>query len=152
MEIEVGRESYLPDRTIGRLFVNGEFNCYTLEDTDRGLLQSDPKSLSNKVKGKTAIPKGRYRVVLSYSPRFSNRPYYKELTGDKGLPLLLDVPGFDRILIHTGNTPDDTEGCILVGKSIDKNNLSNSQAAYTPLYKKISNALLTGEGVTITIS
>ncbi len=152
MEIEVRRESYLPDRTIGRLFVNGEFNCYTLEDTDRGLLQSDPKSLSNKVKGKTAIPKGRYRVVLAYSPRFSNRPYYKELTGSHGLPLLLDVPGFDRILIHTGNTPGDTEGCILVGKNIDKNNLSNSQAAYTPLYKKISDALLTGEGVNITIS
>ena len=151
MEIKVRREDYLPDRTIGRLFVNGEFNCYTLEDMDRGLLQSDPKSLSNKVKGKTAIPKGRYRIVLSYSPRFSNRPYYKELTGNKGLPLLLDVPGFDKILIHTGNTPDDTEGCILVGKSIDKNNLSNSQAADTPLYKKISDALLTGEGVSITI-
>jgi len=152
MEIVIDRSDKRDDRTLGELYIDGRFVCYTLEDTDRNLSLSDPKSICDKVKGKTAIPRGKYRVVLSYSPRFGNRPYYKELTGDGKLPLLLEIPGFDRILIHTGNTPDDTEGCILVGSEIDsRGNLLRSQAAYTPLYRLIRNALSIGEGISIEI-
>ena len=109
MEIQLKRIARKPTYTIGRLSINGHYICDTLEPTDRGLEQNmtldEIKSV--KIKGKTAIPAGRYKVIMSYSPKFK-----------KTLPLLLNVPAFSRILIHAGNTAKDTQGCILCGKNI----------------------------------
>lgn len=93
--------------TAGELFIDGQFFCYTLEDPDRGLRQTDPIEKIRKVKvpGQTAIPTGTYRVVNSMSQRFG-----------RVMPLLKDVPGFTGVRIHSGNTTDDTHGCLLLGK------------------------------------
>ena len=93
--------------TISRLYVNGElFGCNALEDADRGLRQDMQleEIKKKKVYGQTAIPRGSYECVYTYSNRFK-----------KMLPLLKDVPGFDGIRIHSGNSAKDTDGCILVG-------------------------------------
>lgn len=111
MIITITRNNLNKRRSIGKL-VMPSFTCYTLEDTDRGLKQDLPLEgiKAIKVYGKTAIPYGKYEVVVSYSNRFK-----------KMLPLLLNVPGFEGIRIHPGNIAEDTEGCILLGlnKSID---------------------------------
>ena len=93
--------------TIGKLFVDGEYFCDTLEDTDRldeGMSLDEIKKL--KQPGQTAIPEGSYKVIMSVSPKF------KRL-----LPRLQNVPGFEGVLIHRGNTAKDTAGCILVGEN-----------------------------------
>jgi hypothetical protein len=96
-----------PGYTIGKLFVDGEYFCDTLEDTDRldeGMSLDEIKKL--KQPGQTAIPEGSYKVIVNVSPKF------KRL-----LPRLVNVPGFDGVLIHRGNTAKDTAGCILVGEN-----------------------------------
>lgn len=93
--LEVFRQDYDDDRTRGGLTIDGVKFCYTLEDTVR------PPGV--KVYGETAIPAGAYRVVLRYSPKFG-----------RVLPMILDVEGFEYVLFHGGNRPEDTEGCILV--------------------------------------
>lgn len=118
MEIRIRRNSYESGAgyTLGRLFTDeGGYLCWVLEDEDRGLHQGmTPLQVKlAKVKGRTAIPRGRYLVTMEVSPKFKDRPYAEPYGGR--LPLLHDVPGFDGILIHPGNTPDDTEGCLLPG-------------------------------------
>lgn len=105
MYIQLIRESFTDKSTEGKLFCNGEFVCYTLEDKDRFL----EEGINEKVYGETAIPRGTYEVVLSMSNRFK-----------KILPEVLEVPGYTGIRIHSGNKPEDTEGCILVGLKNDK--------------------------------
>lgn len=93
------RTQYLKDRTLGSLYLNGDFMCYTLEDAARPV----------KIKGETCIPTGVYRISMVHSPKFGRKT-----------PRLHDVPGFDGILVHGGNTPEQTEGCILVGHNLLK--------------------------------
>ena len=129
--------------TISRLYVNGElFGCNTLEDTDRGLRQDmlleDIKG--KKVYGETAIPTGSYECVYTYSNRFK-----------KMLPLLLNVPGFDGIRIHSGNSAKDTLGCILVGKNDKKGWVSNSRFWTDKLIQTMKTAWGRKEKVTIKI-
>ena len=100
LKILVQRYIREPNRTIGKLFINGQYFCDTLEDYDRGNITSK----SQKVSGKTAINSGKYKIISSYSSKFN-----------EDLPLLQNVPFFEGIRIHTGLTEDDTEGCILVG-------------------------------------
>ena len=106
MLIEVKRLYKKADYTIGKMYIDGEYFCDTLEDTDRGLTQIMTLSEIKEVKeyGCTAIPTGRYPVAYTYSPRFKQH-----------LPLLLNVPAFEGVRIHSGNTHKDTEGCILLG-------------------------------------
>ena len=118
MELLLRRIAHRDSYTIGKLFVDGSYFCDTIEDKDRGLQQSLPLSvnLAKKRKGVTAIPVGRYRVTLGVkSPRFSQKTQYKAIGGY--LPRLVNVPAFDGVLIHIGNTANDTEGCILVGRN-----------------------------------
>ena len=98
------RESY----TIGKLYIDGVFFCDTLEDKDRGLSNemNVQEIIKIKIKHETAIPTGTYPVIVNQSPKFKRE-----------LPRLLDVKGFDGILIHRGNTASDTSGCILVGEN-----------------------------------
>ncbi len=126
------REGY----TIGHLYVNGVKFCDTLEDTDRGLSQSLPVSVNaaKKKKGLTAIPTGRYRITLSVlSERFKKVAFYNFCKGF--LPRLLNVPSFDGVLIHVGNTAKDTEGCILVGENKVKGQVINSRETFLRLYE-----------------
>ena len=124
MEIRVVRESFNRNETIGRMFIDGRFFCYTLEDRDRKLHQmmSREAILERKVYGQTAIPVGRYPLKLTYSPRFR-----------RILPQLMGVKGFEGIRIHSGNHHQHTEGCIIVGMSRDEHNVWQSGKAMLTL-------------------
>lgn len=124
MQLQLRRDSSSEKATLGRLFVDGEFLCYTLEDVVR----------AEKVAGETAIPAGTYRVIVTHSPHFG-----------RDLPLLVDVPGYEGVRIHPGNTDADTEGCILVGTTImGPDDIANSRAAFALLFSKIQAALQDG--------
>lgn len=135
LNLTLKRIAKRPTYTIGRLYVDGQYFCDTLEDTDRGLKQSLPESLNKakKVKGKTAIPTGRYRVTLNVkSQKYSKVAFYNFCNGC--VPRLLNVPAFDGILIHVGNTAVDTEGCILVGQNKQVGKVLNSKDTFLRLY------------------
>jgi hypothetical protein len=113
MKLKLVRDSSTDDTTIGNLYIEREWFCFTLEDKVR----------EKKIYGETAIPAGTYKVVITWSPRFKRQ-----------LPLLVDVPGFDGIRIHPGNTHKNTEGCILVGEEVQGEYLLRSRAAFDRLY------------------
>lgn len=125
MRLELRRIAKKPTYTIGRLYINEEYFCDTIEDTDRGLnsYMSLEEVKAKKVKGKTAIPTDTYRVKITYSPRFK-----------KDMPLIENVVGFDGIRIHSGNTAEDTEGCIIVGENKVVGKVINSKETYNKLF------------------
>ena len=133
IELTLDRRYPKADYTIGNLYVGGIWFCSTLEDTDRGLLQTmtTQQILSIKIKGRTAIPRGRYRLMLSVSPKMKNKSWAKPYGGL--VPLLLDVPGYSGIRIHPGNTASDTDGCILVGLNTEKGKVTQSVAHWKQL-------------------
>lgn len=138
LELVIKRIVAKADYTIGHLYVNGRLFCDTLENTDRGLDQKMPleELLNRKVVGLTAIPTGIYRVTMNRkSPKFSKIVYYREFCGGY-MPRLLQVPGFEGVLIHRGNSEEATEGCLLVGDNTSKGGLSNSKARWEGLMKK----------------
>jgi hypothetical protein len=125
--------------TIGSLYVDGVYFSDTLEDPDRGLRHDMPIEdiIMQKVKGNTAIPYGTYKVVMDIvSPKFAAREMYRFCSGK--LPRLLNVPGFEGILLHVGNTPADTEGCLLVGENKVKGQVINSTATFKRLYELLA--------------
>lgn len=128
MKIQVQREWKSAKSTTGELYIDGEFECFTLEDIVR------PKG--EKVYGETAIPAGLYRVTLEFSPKFNRR-----------VPHIQNVPGFTSILIHPGNTSADTEGCLLVGQTHSEDFIGQSKAAFEALFRKMDGA----ENITIEI-
>jgi hypothetical protein len=127
MNLVLKRLHKTENSTVGELTVDGLFQCYTLEDIEREV----------KVKSETAIPKGTYKVIINRSNRF------KRL-----LPLLIDVPGFEGIRIHSGNSNHDTEGCILVGETRSEDFIGKSRKAFNALFEKMKKA----ESITITIT
>lgn len=111
--------------TEGKLYIDDVFECYTVEDEDRHL-----EAGGIKIPAVTAIPKGSYEVVLSMSPRFK-----------RILPEVLNVPGFTGVRIHSGNSSKDSEGCILVGSSNDRNDddwIGGSKVALSQLMVKLA--------------
>lgn len=143
------RETY----TIGRLYVDGNYECNTLEDKDRGLTTAMPidQIKSKKVYGETAIPKGTYVVSMNTtSAKYAAVSFYWQLCRGK-MPRLQSVPGFEGILIHPGNTAIDTLGCILVGNNSKVGQLTDSKATFQRLYKKMYAAHKKGELITIEI-
>ncbi len=131
------RETY----TIGKLYIDGVYFCDTIEDKDRGLRQELPASVNaaKKRKGVTAIPTGRYQVILNIkSPKFSKKKAYEFCDGY--LPRLLNVPAFDGILIHIGNKAEDSEGCILVGKNTVVGMVTESTVTFKKLYARLKEA------------
>ena len=125
--------------TTGSLFVNGEFECATLEDVVREIPGVPVERW--KIKGKTAIPAGTYAVQLTMSNRFK-----------RVLPLLVAVPGFEGVRIHPGNTSADTEGCILVGLGHADDRITDSRAAFDALFARLDAAAKRGEPITLEIS
>jgi hypothetical protein len=120
MNLKVVRKTFTEQSTVGELSVNGKFECFTLEDKVRAV----------KIHGATAIPEGIYEVAITFSEKFQ-----------KQLPLLLKVPNYEGVRIHSGNTAADTEGCILVGSSKGPDFVGNSRAAFKALFPKIEAAL-----------
>lgn len=137
MELVLTRTFKGKDYTIGRLTIDGEDFCDTLEPTWRNIGLG---RTGRKIKGRTAIPEGRYPVVITRSPKFG-----------EWLPLLLHVPMFEGIRIHAGNTVDDTEGCILVGHHMRRGMVLESRASLIRLKEQIVRAKKKGEGVWIVI-
>lgn len=116
MELRLEREPTQQERTFGKLYVDGTFYCHTLEDAIR----------ETKIPGRTAIPPGRYQIILTPSARFQRR-----------LPLLLNVPNFVGVRIHPGNTTADTDGCILPGLTRTPTGLAQSRLAFDPLMARL---------------
>ena len=127
MKIQIKRLHKTENSTIGEMTIDGVFECYTLEDRERDV----------KIKSETAIKKGTYKVIINHSNRF------KRL-----LPLLLNVPEFEGVRIHAGNSNHDTEGCILVGKTRSFDYIGQSRKAFNSLFEKMQKA----KDITITIS
>jgi hypothetical protein len=148
MKLQVVRTQFGKDATNGLLFIDGVFECYTLEDQYQAV----------KVMHETCIPEGTYDIKFrktggfhaKYSARYKNAHY--------GMLHLQDVPGFTYILIHTGNTDEHTSGCLIVGETqqdldINFNGMVGSSAvAYKKMYSKVANQLLQGKKVTIEYS
>ena len=141
MELNIKRIARRETYTIGRLYIDGKYFCETLEDKDRGLRQDMPVAVirATKRKGITAIPTGRYRVTLAVqSPKFSKRATYQFCNGY--LPRLINVPGYDGVLIHIGNTARDTEGCLLVGRNTQVGKVLDSRKTFIELYDRLLGA------------
>lgn len=137
MKIKVVRDVITPSFTLGEIFINGSPLGYTVEDTDRKL-----ESGGVKVKTKTAIPRGEYEVIVSYSPKYK-----------RYMPEVLNVPQFSGIRIHSGNTPSDTEGCIIVGayRDEDKGVVSESRKAIARVYDLIFEAFDNDEKIILEV-
>lgn len=134
--------------TIGKLYVDNVYFCDTLEDPDRGLTSkmSLDQIKSKKVYSKTAIPTGTYSIDMNtVSPTFKNRSWAKPWGGK--LPRLQNVPGYDGVLIHVGNTASDTSGCILVGQNKVVGQVINS----TDTFNKLMNIISGKSNITITV-
>lgn len=132
MKLKLIRKWFTEDSTLGELYINDKFFCYTLEDVVR--------ENGDKVKGKTAIWYGTYNITIDYSNRFK-----------KDMIHILDVPMFEGIRIHAGNTDEDTEGCILVGYTKQDNSIGKSKLASDALREIVKHALLVPNEVTIEI-
>lgn len=141
MEIRLKRIARRETYTIGRIYVDGKYVCDSVEDKDRGLSQSLPVSvnIAKKRKGMTAIPTGRYRVTLEVqSPKYSKFKSYEWCKGY--LPRLINVPAFDGILIHAGNSAADSAGCLLVGENRVVGKVLNSMITLKKLYAILKTA------------
>lgn len=142
MELLLDRDVRTTNSTTGKLYVDGKFHSFVLEDEDRGL--KDAMSLAEiaerKIHGKTCIPEGRYPVIINHSPGF------KRL-----LPRLLNVPGYSGVLIHPGNTAVDTEGCLLPGYARAADTVTSSRLAFDALFDILKKAFDAGEKIFITI-
>lgn len=130
MRLELHRFDFTDRRTIGKLSINGIFSCYTLEDAIRPI----------KIPNETAIGYGTYDVIVNMSARF------KRL-----MPLLLNVPNFEGVRIHSGNTDSDTDGCILVGLARTIDSILDSRKAFDLVFPQILAAVDKGDRVTIEI-
>lgn len=128
MKLTLKRIALKPSYTIGHLYIDGKYFCDTIEDKVRDL------SKEKKIKGQTAIPYGTYEVTWSYSPK------HKKFT-----PRLQNVPQFIGVLIHSGNTAADSEGCIIVGRNKVVGKVINSRATANKLYPIIQNACKQGK-------
>lgn len=128
--------------TVGKLYIDNKYICDTMEDKDRGLTQDMPLTeiKKKKVYSQTAIPTGTYKVVVNNSPKFK-----------RNLPRLLNVPGYEGILIHRGNTHVDSAGCILVGENKLVGKVINSTKYEKLITERLITAQSINEEITITI-
>ena len=142
MKLTIKRTITKNNYTLGKLYVDGVYFCDTLEDRDRGLTQnmSVEQIKSIKVPGETAIPKGTYKVTLDVvSPKFSKYPFYMQTCEGK-LPRLIDVKGYEGVLIHVADGPKRdslVQGCIGIGNLSAEEYLMNGKKVFIELYNKL---------------
>lgn len=140
MKLTLKRIALRPTYTIGKLYIDDAYFCDTLEDTVRDTNKSGKfDNGEQKIKGKTAIPYGTYEIKWTYSPRFK-----------KYTPQLMNVPSFEGIRVHAGNTSADTEGCLILGENKQVGRVLNSRATINKFYPIIKEACSNGK-VTIEI-
>lgn len=140
MKLTLKRIALRPTYTIGKLYIDDAYFCDTLEDTVRDTNKSGKfDNGEQKIKGKTAIPYGTYEIKWTYSPRFK-----------KYTPQLMNVPSFEGIRVHAGNTSADTEGCLILGENKQVGKVLNSKATINKFYPIIKEACSNGK-VTIEI-
>lgn len=154
MKIEMKRVFSNNRYTISHIYAYGVYVCDAIEDTDRGWNSgmSDAYIRNNKIVAKSAIPVGVYEVTLNIvSPKFSQKPYYKKFCGGR-LPRILNVPGFDGILMHRGKDEKSSAGCVILGYNTIKGQVTNSQEAFEKLYKILEEANKKKEKITIEIT
>jgi len=152
MKLLLDRKYKKDTYTIGILYIDGIRFSETIEDADRGLSDSMPEAEIKKLKkyGVTAIPTGTYEVKLTYSPKYATRTIGKKYGGK--VPQVMNVKGYQGIRIHPGNTAEDSLGCILPGKNLEKGKVLQSTATYYNLMDKyLVPATKKGEKITITI-
>ena len=130
MNLTLFRKTEINNTVLGELHINDKFFCYTLEDKIRDV----------KIKHQTCIPQGEYKIIMTLSQRFKTI-----------LPLLLNVPNFEGIRIHAGNTTEDTSGCLLVGTAINGEKLLHSKVALQELIKKFNVAIKAKDQIVIKI-
>lgn len=140
MDILVQRDTSTDEATTGKMFINGDFFCYTLEDVVREI---PGQPVANwKIPGKTAIPSGKYKVSVTYSPHFN-----------RDMPLIVNVPDYEGVRIHSGNTAADTEGCILVGDREGVNRVSGgiNDGVLASLIDKLNDAINANDEIWIEV-
>jgi len=138
MKLTLNRTVLTDKSTVGILYVDDVRECFTLEDKVR---EVDGKPVSSwKVEEETAIPKGTYKIVKDFSPKYG-----------KDMLHILDVEGYSGVRIHSGNVAEDTEGCILVGTTVGRDMVLNSRIAMEKLFTKVTSAMEKKEEITITI-
>ena len=154
MKVELIRIYNCPTYCIGKIYVDGEYVCDCVEDTDRGLDESMPLSeiKKKKVYKMTAIPTGVYDITMDIqSPKFSTYEYYyKQCKGY--LPRLVSVPGYSGILIHCGSSAQSSAGCIIVGFNTIKGKVTDSRKAWERLMKHFKSAKVLEDKITIKIT
>ena len=153
MKLKVDRKWKKDTYTISPLYVDGSRFYEILEDKDRGLKQTDSLDYikSRKIAGETAIPTGIYKVTLDVvSPKYAAVKWYKDFCGGR-MPRILNVPGWDGILIHPGTTALDSWGCLICGRNTVKGKVTSSRDTFKALYKKMKAAHDRGEEITIEI-
>ena len=153
LELLLDRKYKKETYTIGNLYVDGEWFCNSLEDKDRGLSQTMPleEIKETKVYGETAIPTGRYEVRMDIvSPKYNGVKWYKDNFGGR-MPRLESVKGFSGILIHSGNTALDSNGCILVGMNKAKGKVLDSRATFQKLWNILEQARKAGKTIYLTV-
>lgn len=139
MKLTVLRYNSQDDFTQGLLFIDGKFECHTIEDEQRTV----------KVWGETAIPNGTYEVKLRTEGKFHQNYSSKFKLFHKGMLHVTNVPNFEYILIHIGNDDDDSAGCLLVGRGANHDSIIESTIAYESMYKKVIPELMAGRKVFI---
>lgn len=141
MKLTLKRKTFTETSTIGELSIDGVFECFILEDKERGLKQSLPLDDNQELKvyAKTAIPYGTYEIAITYSNRLKQY-----------LPLIMAVPAFDGIRIHSGNVAEDTEGCLLPGLTMSIDAVQQSRKAFNALFAKLK-AVEKKEKITIEV-
>lgn len=153
MELVVDRKWKKQNYTISNLTIDGKWFCNVLEDKDRNLdsSMSIAKIRELKKPSITAIPRGTYEITLDViSPKYSTNSFYKQVCNGK-VPRLLNVKGFEGILIHAGNSDKDSTGCLLVGLNKVKGQVINSRETFKELYKLLKDKHDKGEKITIKI-
>lgn len=151
MKLLLKRIARKPNYTIGKLYIDNKYFCDIIEDTDRGLndTMTVAEITKKKVYGKTAIPTGTYKVTLDVvSPKYSKSDFFIKNANGGRVPRLLNIKGFDGVLIHTGNTEQDSLGCLIVGQNKQVGKVLNSRETFVNLYKVLSTSK---DPITITI-
>lgn len=151
MKLKIDRKWPREGYCIGAFYVSGKRLCESLEDEDRGLVQTMPTGKINQIKifGRTAIPKGTYKVILSVSPKFKERAWAKRYGGL--VPEIVGVKGWTGVRIHPANSASELLGCVAPGDNLKVGKVLNSTKRYDELMKQLVPAWDKGEDITIEI-